>query len=82
MRDFEICDIFEMKMGIQSTNENKENGGFEVFFPNYELLVIVVSIFELTIYKLDGLILDLGVSKYEFVLCDFEIYHIGMKIGI
>ena len=36
-------------------------------FFNYESSIIVVSIFELTAYTLDGLIFGLCASKYGFV---------------
>ena len=39
---------------------------FSNFF-NYESLVIVLLIIELTVYTLDGLILELCVSKYGFL---------------
>ena len=39
---------------------------FSVFF-NYECSIIVVSLFELTTYTLDGLIFGLCASKYGSV---------------
>ena len=39
---------------------------FSAFF-NYECSVFVVSIIELTVYALDGLIYGLCASKYGFV---------------
>ena len=49
----------------------------------------MVSIIKLTVYiyiyiymyTFDGLILGLCVSKYGFVLCDFKICDIGMKLS-
>ena len=42
------------------------SNSFPVFF-TYESSIIVVSNIELTVYTLDGFILDLSVSKYGFI---------------
>ena len=70
--------MFEWKQAF----ENTENGCFELsfLFFNYECSIIVVSIIELTVYTLDGLILNCVFPNMDLYVCDFPICDTGMKV--
>ena len=52
MCDIEICDL-GMKIDIQSTDKNKENGGFILLFLiKYNYIDLLVSIIVLPLYTL------------------------------
>ena len=54
---------------------------FSVLF-YYESSLIEVSITKLTVYTLDGLVLDLCFPNMDLYVCDFEICNIGLQIII